>query len=577
MSVPAGPTFKRYAANGIATVYPIPFLVLDAADLLITLNGVTVTSGFTLSGIGNPSSACTFAIAPTGDLLFQQNVPFQRLNDYQELGDFMSSTVNRDFDRLWLAIKQLSGGNSRSLTVSALEPEGIPSIPVKATRASKVLGFNADGDPIVSTLTLQQLEEQPTIAMAAAQAAQAYSIAASASADSAAGSAVSSSAAAAASAASAASVTGAAVPLFTVLWWGGKRASIPNGYAPADGQLLSRSLYPDAWTFINAGNVDVVSEAAWNTGTNKGRYTAGNGATTFRIPDYNGASPGAIGAPFQRADGGVGANAGLIRQDQIQNITGEVDVSPLMGLIVPTGVPTGAFKKSTKVYSSAPTPATVQGSSGISFDASGSARTGSETYPTHVVGCFMIKLFGAVTNPGAADAAQLATALAALAAQFQNSRAASFANTFLSVEDRKPTNTAGGTATAGAWTTRDMNNVQVNRITGSSVASNQVTLPAGTYRFDARAPAIGVGAHQIRLRNITDAVDVDTGSSGFSISSALNAQTDSVISGEFTITATKVFEIQHNVAVTRATNGFGAAANLGTTEIYTQAKFWRLA
>lgn len=575
MSVPAGPTFKRYAANGISTVYTIPFLVLDAADLLISLNGVTVTSGFTLSGIGNPNSTCTFSAAPTGDLLFQQNVPFQRLNDYQELGDFMASTVNRDFDRLWLAIKQLSGGNSRSLTVSTLEPEGIPSIPVKATRASKVLGFNADGDPIVSTLTMQQIEEQPAIALAAAQAAQGFASAASASAGAATGSAGAAASSAAAAAASAASVINASVPMFAVTWWGGTRAAIPSGYVPADGQILSRALYPDAWMAISAGNVPVVSEAAWATNTNRGRYTGGNGSTTFRIPDYNGASAGAIGAPFLRADGGVGANAGLIRQDQIQNITGSYNNDSVAGVVRSTATLTGAFKRGD---TRANVLTYAGGSSAdLVFDASGSARTGSETYPTHVVGCHIVKLFGAVTNPGAADAAQLATALAALTAQFQNSRAASFANTFLSVEDRKPTNTAGGTATAGAWTTRDMNNVQVNRITGASVASNQVTLPAGTYRFDARAPAIGVGAHQIRLRNITDAVDVDTGSSGFSISSALNAQTDSVISGEFTITATKVFEIQHNVAVTRATNGFGAAANLGTTEIYTQAKFWRLA
>ena len=41
------------------------------------------------------------------------------------------------------------------------------------------------------------------------------------------------------------------------------RAAIPAGYAPADGQALSRSLYPDAWAGIAAGNVPTTSESAW--------------------------------------------------------------------------------------------------------------------------------------------------------------------------------------------------------------------------------------------------------------------------------------------------------------------------
>ena len=193
MSVQPGPTFKRYAASGVATVYAIPFLLLDAADLQITLNGTLVTTGFTLAGIGNPQSACTFTVAPTGNLLFQQFVPFQRLADYQINGDFLAPTVNRDFDRLWLAVKQLNRDSSRALTVSLLEPEGIPPLPVKALRALKILAFDANGDPVTSNLTLDQLEQQPALALTSAQQAAASALAASNSKDASAASALSSS------------------------------------------------------------------------------------------------------------------------------------------------------------------------------------------------------------------------------------------------------------------------------------------------------------------------------------------------------------------------------------------------
>lgn len=173
MSVQPGPTFKRVVANGLASTFAIPFLLLDAADLQITLNGVLVTSGFTLSGIGNPTCSCTFAVNPMGDLLFQQVMVFQRLTDYQMNGDFLSPTVNRDYDRLWLAIKQLSRDSGRALTASLLEPEGIPPLPAKALRALKMLAFDGDGNPVTSNLTLEQLEQQPALAIEAVAQAQA--------------------------------------------------------------------------------------------------------------------------------------------------------------------------------------------------------------------------------------------------------------------------------------------------------------------------------------------------------------------------------------------------------------------
>lgn len=148
MAVQEGPTFKRYAANGVTTVFAIPFLLLDADDLVVTLDGALVASGFTLSGVGGIDSSATFAVAPAGDLLFRLVVPFQRLFDYQENGDFLAETVNADFDRIWLALKELRRYDERSLRVSDLEPEGVEDLPSIADRSLKLLSFDADGQPI---------------------------------------------------------------------------------------------------------------------------------------------------------------------------------------------------------------------------------------------------------------------------------------------------------------------------------------------------------------------------------------------------------------------------------------------
>lgn len=126
MAVPAGPTEVRYAGNGVTTLFAVPFLVIQAADLAVYVNGVRLTSGYTQAGVGNPTSTVTFAVAPAAlsQILFQLDVPFERLNDYQENGDFLATTVNRDFDRIWQALKQLFRYAGRALTLGQFDVDG---------------------------------------------------------------------------------------------------------------------------------------------------------------------------------------------------------------------------------------------------------------------------------------------------------------------------------------------------------------------------------------------------------------------------------------------------------------------
>jgi len=201
----------------------------------------------------------------------------------------------------------------------------------------------------------------------------------------------------------------AAVPLFSVQWWP-SRASIPAGYAPVDGQALPRATFPDAWAGIQAGNVPTVAEATWQaTPAERGKYTVGDGASTFRLPDYNGKAAGSLGAVFLRGDGALSeAVAGAIQLDAFQghhhNITssngnGDAAAGPDRQTIHNSD---GGVLPGEKVTSAK--------SDGVN----GPPRTASETRPLNVTGCWVVKLFGAVNNPGSADAAQLATDYAAL-------------------------------------------------------------------------------------------------------------------------------------------------------------------
>lgn len=145
---------------------------------------------------------------------------------------------------------------------------------------------------------------------------------------------------------------------------------------------------------------------------------------------------------------------------------------------------------------------------------------------------------------------------------------ATFNQSILWVREEQASGTAGGTFTSGAWRTRTLNTVKQNGISGASLASNQITLPAGTYTIEAILPTLNTNSSQGRLQNITDTSTSIIGQSGVTGTTAGGFV---FVRGIFTVpsSTTKAFEIQHQCTTTRATDGFGFPSSLGT-EVYTE-------
>ena len=108
------------------------------------------------------------------------------------------------------------------------------------------------------------------------------------------------------------------LPLASVMWWGGVRASMPARFAPMDGQPLSRATYSALWAMVSAGGYPLITDAAWvrDAGA-RASFSSGDGATTFRMPDLNGKQTGSIGAVGLRGDGAFSAGeAGKLQESQ---------------------------------------------------------------------------------------------------------------------------------------------------------------------------------------------------------------------------------------------------------------------
>ncbi len=146
---------------------------------------------------------------------------------------------------------------------------------------------------------------------------------------------------------------------------------------------------------------------------------------------------------------------------------------------------------------------------------------------------------------------------------------------YILIRDEKSSGTAGGTFTLGDWRTRDLNTIVQDETGNVTLSSNQFTLPAGTYRFLAVAPARIVNVHKLRLQNTTDATTVEEGVNTIA-HVADSGTTNAWVTREFTITASKTFELQHRSTATQATDGFGVATSFGV-EVYATIELVKVA
>ena len=136
--------------------------------------------------------------------------------------------------------------------------------------------------------------------------------------------------------------------------------------------------------------------------------------------------------------------------------------------------------------------------------------------------------------------------------------------------------TNGGAFNSGSYVKRVLNTTVVNNITGCSIASSVITLPAGTFILEAKAPAFLVVSHKTRLQNTTAGTTIQLGSS--EVCSDLDSvSTSSFLYAYFTLSVSSTLELQHRCTTTKATNGLGYPASFGDSEIYANVQITRVA
>lgn len=154
MTVSVQTPYNSSTGNGVTTVFPYSFQILSSDDLKVTVDGTLKAIGtdYTVSGVGSGSGGnVTFGSAPANGAIVVRysDTLMKRETDYQANGDFREVTVDADFDRMWLGLRDVQRLAQRAIRVGPGEASPV-ELPSAATRANKVLGFDASGAPTAS-------------------------------------------------------------------------------------------------------------------------------------------------------------------------------------------------------------------------------------------------------------------------------------------------------------------------------------------------------------------------------------------------------------------------------------------
>lgn len=219
----AGP----FTGNGVATGGPFTFKVFSATELTVVetntsgvdrelVYGTDFSVSLNADQNASPGGTINYLIAGVGPSLIPTGYKLNATSSVDNLqpvaltnnGGFYPKVINDALDRVTILIQQVLRAVNASLKFPLSDGTGISSeLPNKAARLNKVLAFDGTtGAPVVSNLTLTQLEDQPAGAAASATAAASSATAAATSATAAASSATAAATSATNAAASAAAI-----------------------------------------------------------------------------------------------------------------------------------------------------------------------------------------------------------------------------------------------------------------------------------------------------------------------------------------------------------------------------------
>lgn len=145
-----------YVGNGATVDFPYNSIFLDEADLKVYQNGTlkTLNTHYTVAGGDGATGTVTFIVAPASDdsVVLLNDPAITQLTDLLDNDALPAESLEDVGDRLTLIAQRLSNRLDYAIRAPDSDLTGLSDLPDAATRASKFLSFDSDGNPSVSEL-----------------------------------------------------------------------------------------------------------------------------------------------------------------------------------------------------------------------------------------------------------------------------------------------------------------------------------------------------------------------------------------------------------------------------------------
>jgi len=135
--------------------YPIPFVFFTAStDIKVFVDGTARTydastantTKFTVTGGNGSTGAVTTSVTGASGgstVVITRSIPIERSTDFPSSGAFEVAKLNTELDTLITMVADSDDENSRAVRLLDNDESATLTLPLKADRAGKVLGFNS--------------------------------------------------------------------------------------------------------------------------------------------------------------------------------------------------------------------------------------------------------------------------------------------------------------------------------------------------------------------------------------------------------------------------------------------------
>ena len=152
-----------YVASAAQTTFAYTFKIFVDSDLKVYVNSTqkTLTTDYTVTGAGDVGGGNIIfgtGLAIDDIVIIERVLLATQGTDYVENDPFPADAHEDALDKLTMLIQQSGAFEDRSVRAPTVDLSPSMELPIADTRATKMLGFDADGDPIMSASTVDEID-----------------------------------------------------------------------------------------------------------------------------------------------------------------------------------------------------------------------------------------------------------------------------------------------------------------------------------------------------------------------------------------------------------------------------------